>query len=141
MVRGLVIVGMTIRVIPYNRYTHAREGAVVTTSDRVVPRPIIGCQIEVIGCDLLFQPIAKLRLCLGIEINYMVRLRLVVVAADHIEVEVALHLLHACEGLHERFRAKQALLLAIPERKEDGALRLLTGCHESPCDLQYGRDT
>ena len=43
MVRGLVIVGMAIRVIPYNRYAHAREGAVVATSDRVVPRPIVGC--------------------------------------------------------------------------------------------------
>ena len=95
MVRGLVIVGMAIRVIPYNRYAHAREGAVVATSDRVVPRPIVGCQIEVIGLDLLLQPIAKLRLRLRVEIDHVVGLRLVVVTADHIEIEVALHLPHA----------------------------------------------
>ena len=62
-------------------------------------------------------------------------------AAHHVEVQVALHLLHILVGISEVARTEQSELLAVPECEHDSALRRCTTRHESLHNLQHGSHT
>ena len=58
-------------------------------------------------------------------------------AAHHIEVEVALHVLHVLIVVGEVARTEQSELLAVPECEHDSALRRCATRHESLHYLQH----
>ena len=72
---------------------------------RFIPRTIIRSQIQAIFLDIVFQPIAKHRMRFRIEINDMHRLGLVFITANHVVIQIPLHLIHLRECLHEIFGA------------------------------------
>ena len=63
---------------------------------------------------------------------------LVVVAAYHVKVQVALYLAHVGEHLGEIARAEQTFLFTVPEGEVSGAFGLLSGSQEGAGDLQDG---
>ena len=141
MVARLMVIRMPVGMIPDNRDTYLCEGTVITPSYRVIPRTIIRCQIQVVFLDIVLQPIAESRVRLRIEINHMGRLRLVIVTADHIEIQISFHVLYLWKRLNEGFRPEKPFLLTVPESEYNGSLRLLARGKESPRYLQNGRDS
>ena len=71
----------------------------------------------------------------------MGRLRLVIVTADHIEIQISFHVLYLWKRLNEGFRSEKPFLLTVPESEYNGSLRLLARGKESPRYLQNGRDS
>ena len=141
MVARLMVIRMPVGMIPDNRDTYLCEGTVITPSYRVIPRTIIRCQIQVVFLDIVLQPIAESRVRLCVEINHMGRLRLVIVTADHIEIQISFHVLYLWKRLNEGFRSEKPFLLTVPESEYNGSLRLLARGKESPRYLQNGRDS
>ena len=76
---------------------------------------------------------------LGVEINHVGRLRLVIITAYHVEVQVTFHVLDLRKRLHEGFRTEKTFLLPIPKGENDRALRLLAGSQECSRYLEDGR--
>ena len=139
MVAGLVIIRMCIRVIPDDGDVLQGERAIVTAADGAVPGAVVRLQLQVMLPDGVFQPLAEGRMRFRVEIDHVLRLVRPVVAANHVEVQVALDLLHEGAGLHEIFGAQQPFLLPVPEGEDDVAQRLLARCCKRPCYLQGRR--
>ena len=59
MIARHVIVRMCIGVVPDDGNVALRKRTVVTTTDRLVPRTIVGRQVQVILLDVMLQPFAK----------------------------------------------------------------------------------
>ena len=92
MVARQVVVRMCIGVIPDDRNTQLGEGAVVATAHRVVPCAIVWIKFQTVGHDVVLQPVAEHRVSGSIEIHYMLRIGFIVVAANHVVVQVTFHL-------------------------------------------------
>ena len=105
MVAWHMIVRMTIRMVPDDRNIQKSERSVIAPPYRLIPRTIIRSQIQAIFLDIVFQPIAKHRMRFRIEINDMHRLGLVFITANHVVIQIPLHLIHLQECLHEIFGA------------------------------------
>ena len=62
---------------------HQKSGILLVSSQSIFER---------VSLDIVLQPIAESRVRLCIEINHMGRLRLVIVTADHIEIQISFHI-------------------------------------------------
>ena len=103
MVRWLMIVGMTVGMIPDDRNAGQGERGIVTSTYRIVPRTIVGLQLQVVAGDILFKPIAESRMGGCVEVDHMLRSFGLVVTSYHVEVEIALYLFKERTMLYEIF--------------------------------------
>ena len=135
LIRREVVVGLTAGVIPHDRHTLQVERLLVAAADRGIPSTIIGVEAEVMLRHIRLEPLANLRMRSRIEVH---QIATVCAATHHIEVQIALHVLHILIDIGEVARAEQSELLAIPECEHDSALRCCTTRHESLHNLQHG---
>lgn len=91
VVGGHVIVGMAVGMIPDDGDVTFRERSVVAAAYRTVPGTVIRLELQAVFLHIVFEPFAESGMGLGVEIDHMFRFRLVVVAADHVEVDVAFY--------------------------------------------------
>ena len=91
VIRRLVIVGMTVGMIPDDGDVTFCERSVVAAAYRTVPGTVIRLELQPVLLHIVFEPFTESGMGLGVEIDHMFRFRLVVVAADHVEVDVAFY--------------------------------------------------
>ena len=139
MIARLVVIRMPVGVIPDDGDAYLGERTVVATAYRGIPWAIIRSEVQAVFLDIVLQPVAKHRVGLGVEINHVGRLRLVIITAYHVEVQVTFHVLDLRKRLHEGFRTEKTFLLPIPKGENDRALRLLAGSQECSRYLEDGR--
>ena len=93
MVTRHMIIRMSIGVIPNDRNTQLGESTVIATSHRIVPCTVVRLQLQAESFDIFLQPVAECLISSCVEVNEMLRLGFVVVAANHVVVQVPLHLI------------------------------------------------
>ena len=135
MVRWLMIVGMTVGMIPDNRNAGQGERGIVTSAHRIVPRTVVGLQLQVVTGDILFKPIAESGMGGCVEVDHMLRLFRLVVTSYHVKVEITLYLFKERTMLYEIFRAEQSLFFSVPKSEDDVSQWLLSAEDKRMCYL------
>ena len=124
LVARFVIIGMTVCVIPYNRYVLTCERHIVAASDRLVRRSVIGNETQSVLGDVVLEPLAEHRFRVRIEVNHILRNVRFVVTSYHVEVEITLYFVEERTRTDKISRAVQSQFLTVPESENHVALRL-----------------
>ena len=93
-------------MIPHDRDSGTRKRTLVTSSYRIVPRFIVGMQVQLVVGYVVLKPFADTRMALGIEVHKILRIVRAIVAADHIKIEITLNLADIFVAVHKITRAK-----------------------------------